>query len=102
MRSVEIVDTMNQVREDTASRGSPRVRAMAVHVFVPWQFTCSCYEIQLYQEFNISIALVGVVTWTERDLISMPDDMDPVPILVNFKDYYYHIPGNMDSALLIS
>lgn len=57
---------------------------------------------QLYSEFNISVALVGVITWTERDLIVMPDDMDPVKILVNFKEYYYRIPGRLDSALLIS
>lgn len=57
---------------------------------------------QLCSDFNVSVALVGVVTWTEYDLIVMPDDMDPIEILVNFKDYFYRIPGHLDSALLIS
>ena len=46
--------------------------------------------------------LVGVVTWTTEDLIMYPADVDPVKVLVNFKEYYKQIPGSMDTAMLIS
>ena len=60
------------------------------------------HTIKLYSVLNISIALVGVVTWTQKDLITIPEDTDPVKVLVNFKDYFYRIPGHLDCAILIS
>ncbi len=86
LRDIEIVDYMNQVK---CREGG---------------FCCVIFgwSLQLYRELNISIALVGVVTWTESDLITIPDDLNPVMLLINFKDYFDRIPGHLDCAMLIS
>lgn len=57
---------------------------------------------QLFEEMNVSIAMVGVITWTEKNLIDMPNDMDSVNLLIKFMEYYHSIPGHLDCALLIS
>ena len=57
---------------------------------------------QLFEVMNISIAMVGVITWTEKNLIDMPNDMDSVNLLIKFMEYYHKIPGHLDCALLIS
>lgn len=87
LRDVKIVEHMNQVSQYLPP------------VYVDIEVNL---HLKLYSDLNISVALVGVVTWTERDLIDIPNDMDPVKVLTNFKDYYYRIPGHFDCAILIS
>ena len=56
----------------------------------------------MFQKFNVSIVLAGVVTWTQFDLFEFPSDNEPIQVLVAFRVYLMDVPLKFDSALLIS
>ena len=55
---------------------------------------------QLYQDLNIRVVLVNVITWTNGDQISV--DTNSVTLLENFRDYKSQIAVENDSAMLIT
>ena len=55
---------------------------------------------QLYQDLNIRVVLVNVVTWTNGDQISV--DADSITLLENFREYKSQITVEHDSAMLIT
>ena len=56
--------------------------------------------VQVYRVFNIRVALVDVITWTNGDQINV--DPSANTLLNNFQDYIRTIPTNRDSAMLIT
>lgn len=56
--------------------------------------------LQVYQELNIHVVLVSVITWTNGDQISV--NAEALTLLENFRDYQSHITAEYDSAMLIT
>ena len=57
-------------------------------------------QTQLYAKINIRVALIGVQTWTQQDLITVVSD--PHTLLDNFHDHLKLATEQFDSAILIT